>query len=41
VADPEAARAMGAAGRVRARERLSRDRMVAELDAVYADLLSA
>ena len=40
VADPEAAAAMGAAGRERAREQLSRDRMVAELDAVYADVLS-
>jgi glycosyltransferase involved in cell wall biosynthesis len=40
VADPAAARAMGAAGRERARESLSRERMVAELDAVYADVLS-
>ena len=40
LADPEAARAMGAAGRARAREALSRDRMLAELEAVYAGLLS-
>ena len=39
LADPDAARALGAAGRAKARAGLSRDRMVAELEAVYAEVL--
>ncbi|MGZ8694217.1 MAG: glycosyltransferase family 4 protein [Gaiellaceae bacterium] len=41
VRDPDAAHAMGAAGRERARQKLSRERMVAELEAVYAELQPA
>ena len=40
LSDPEAARALGAAGRTKARAGLSRDRMLAELEAVYAEVLA-
>jgi glycosyltransferase involved in cell wall biosynthesis len=38
LADPERARAMGEAGRARARALFSRERMVAELDALYREV---
>ncbi len=40
LADADAARALGAAGRTKARACLSRDRMLAELEAVYAEVLA-
>jgi glycosyltransferase involved in cell wall biosynthesis len=40
LADPDAAASMGAAGRARARAGLSRERMLAELEAVYAEVLA-
>jgi glycosyltransferase involved in cell wall biosynthesis len=40
VTDPDRARALGAAGRERARAHFSRERMVADVSALYDELLS-